>query len=45
MEIIRRHFDKDWGFGNVVIETAHYIVVVFDADPWTYHQIAKEDQI
>lgn len=43
MKVIRTYWDKDFGFGDVVVETEHFIVVNFYSDPWTYHQIPKEE--
>ncbi len=43
MKIIRRWWDEVKGWGDVVVETEHFVVVRFDADPWVYEQIAKED--
>lgn len=44
MKAIRKYWDKDLGYGDVVVETKHFIVVRFDADPSTYYQIAKEEE-
>ncbi len=36
---MKRYYSDFWGWGDIVLESAHYIVVRFDADPWTYKQI------
>lgn len=41
---MKRWYDAEWGWGTVKIETEHFVVVIFDADPWTYRQIAKEEE-
>lgn len=38
---MKKYFDMTIGWGEIVIETEHYIVVRFDADPWCLVQIPK----
>lgn len=39
---MKKYWDEERGFGEIVLETENYIVVRFDADPWFLCQIAKE---
>ena len=34
-------FDETWGWGEIVAETENAFVVVYDANPWGYHEFAK----
>lgn len=38
---MKKYFDINMGWGEIVTETEHYIVVRFDADPWCLVQIPK----
>jgi hypothetical protein len=40
---MKRYWDNENGWGDVVLETEHYIVVRWDRDPWCYDQIPKEN--
>ena len=42
MKVIRRFWDDTLGWGDVLVETEHYIMVRFDSDPSTYYQIVKK---
>lgn len=36
-----KYYREDMGWGEIVLETEHYIVVRWDADPWCLEQIPK----
>lgn len=42
MEVIYRCYHDTWGWGNVLLETKHFVIVLFDADSHTFHQLPKE---
>ena len=37
----KKYFRDDMGWGKIVLETEHYIVVRWDADPLCLEQIPK----
>lgn len=38
---MKKYFDENMGWGEIIAETENYIVVRFDADPWFPVQIRK----
>lgn len=36
-----KYFNEKRGWGEIVMETEHYIIVRWDADPWFLEQIPK----
>lgn len=38
---MKKYFDEELGWGDVTLETEHYLVIRLDADPWSYVQIPK----
>ena len=38
---MKRYWDDNFGWGEIVMESDNYIIVRFDSDPWELHQIPK----
>lgn len=41
---MERYWDETWGWGDVVEETAHFMIVRYDADPWCLVQVPKAEE-
>lgn len=38
---MERYYDEQMGWGKVEMETEHYLIVRYDADPWCLVQVPK----
>lgn len=39
---MKKYYDEEMGWGEIVFESEHYLIVRFDADPWCLQEILKD---
>ena len=44
MPTLWKCFHRKYGFGDVKVETEHFVIVLFEKDPQTFVQLDKEDK-